>query len=56
MLLDVKLVLIGSYYIYDILYRYDEDFEKYFKVFVDFDSEMDKNEDNEEGIVRFIVY
>lgn len=54
--LDVKLVLIGSHYIYDILYRYDEDFEKYFKVFVDFDSEMDKNEDNEEGIARFIAY
>ncbi|MFN1871868.1 Lon protease family protein [Clostridioides difficile] len=53
--LDVKLVLIGSHYIYDILYRYDEDFEKYFKVFVDFDSEMDKNEDNEEGIARFIA-
>ena len=54
--LDVKLVLIGSHYIYDILYRYDEDFEKYFKVFVDFDSEMDKNEDNEDGIARFIAY
>ncbi|WP_107572293.1 ATP-binding protein [Clostridioides difficile] len=53
--LDVKLVLIGSHYIYDILYRYDEDFEKYFKVFVDFDSEMDKNEGNEEGIARFIA-
>ena len=29
---------------YNVLYNYDSDFSKYFKIFVDFDNEMDKNE------------
>ncbi|SHJ90460.1 Lon protease family protein [Tepidibacter formicigenes] len=52
--IDVKVILIGSQYLYNILYRYDEEFNKYFKVIVDFDSEMNRNEDNEIGVARFI--
>ncbi len=54
--LDLKIILIGSNYIYDALYRYDNDFSKYFKIFVDFDNEMDRSEITENGIARFIAY
>ena len=54
--IDVKVILIGSNHLYNLLYNYDADFGKYFKVFVDFDSEMDKSEFNEDGIAKFISY
>lgn len=40
--LDVKVVLIGSSLVYQLLYNYDEDFRKFFKVKADFDVEMDR--------------
>ncbi|WP_455539570.1 Lon protease family protein [Terrisporobacter sp.] len=54
--LDLKIILIGSNYIYNVLYRYDSEFSKYFKIFVDFDSEMDKSEATEYGIAKFIAF
>lgn len=54
--INMKVILIGSNYMYNLLYNYDPDFSKYFKVFVDFDNEMDKNEFNEDGIARFISF
>lgn len=53
--IDIKVILIGSNYVYNVLYNYDSDFSKYFKIFVDFDSEMNKSENNEMGIARFIA-
>lgn len=53
--IDMKVILIGNNYTYNLLYNYDPDFNKYFKIFVDFDDEMDKNECNEDGIARFIA-
>ena len=53
--IDIKVILIGSNYLYNILYSYDSDFSKYFKIFVDFDNEMVKSEDNEMGIAKFIA-
>jgi lon-related putative ATP-dependent protease len=53
--IDTKVILIGNNYMYNLLYNYDPDFSKYFKIFVDFDDEMDKNEINEDGIARFIA-
>ncbi len=38
--LDVKVVVIGGRNIYDLLYRWDPDFSKVFKVLADFDSYM----------------
>ncbi len=52
--LDVKVVLIGDPYTYYLLYAYDEQFEKLFKVRADFAQEMDWTAENEEKIVRFI--
>jgi lon-related putative ATP-dependent protease len=52
--LDVKVVLIGDPETYYLLYAYDEQFEKLFKVRADFAVEMGWNRENEEQIVRFI--
>ncbi|MEG0855399.1 MAG: AAA family ATPase [Terrisporobacter sp.] len=54
--LDLKIVLIGSNYIYDALYRYDDEFNKCFKIFADFDNEMNRSEITENGIAQFIAY
>ena len=53
--IDIKVILIGTNYMYNVLYNYDPEFSKYFKIFVDFDNEMDKTENNEDGIARFIA-
>ena len=52
--LNLKVILIGSADIYQFLLEYDEDFEKLFKIKVDFDEEMDKNEENIYKLARFI--
>ena len=44
--LDVKVVLIGSRSVYDILYALDEDFRKLFKVKADFNVDMDRSEES----------
>ncbi|HEX9652201.1 MAG TPA: ATP-binding protein [bacterium] len=40
---DVKVVMIGDAYVYQLLYLYDEDFKKIFKVKADFDTVMNKD-------------
>lgn len=52
--LDVKVILIGNVDTYQMLYHYDEDFRKLFKIKVDFDVEMDASEQNIMSLVRFI--
>jgi len=41
--LNVKIVLVGSPYIYYILYNLDEEYRKFFKVKADFDSRMPRS-------------
>ncbi len=53
--LDVKVIIIGDEYTYSILYEYDDDFKKLFKVMADFDVEMSKNEDNIKLMAKFIA-
>jgi len=48
--------MIGSPLLYQLLYSYDEDFRKLFKVKVDFDVEMDLNDDNLSKMAGFIAY
>jgi len=43
--IDVKVVMIGDSYIYNLLYFLDKDFKKIFKVKAEFDSEMAKDEE-----------
>lgn len=52
--LDIKLILVGSEHIYQVLYEYDEDFRKLFKVKVDFDDEMELNDENVKRLSQFI--
>ena len=50
---DVKIILIGGGFYYDILYAYDDYFEKLFKIRVDFDTEMKLNDANLAEIAKF---
>ncbi len=43
--INVKVVMIGDAYLYNLLYALDEDFRKIFKINAPFDSEMDKERD-----------
>lgn len=52
--INLKVILIGSSYLYYLLYHYDEDFEKYFKILVDFSDDMKRNYENEQKMIRFI--
>lgn len=42
--LNVKVIMTGSLQIYQLLYTYDEDFRKHFKVKADFDSVVERTE------------
>lgn len=52
--LNLKVIIIGSYYLYDLLSTFDEDFHKLFKVKVEFVTEMNKSEENCMKMVRFV--
>ncbi|MCJ7806169.1 MAG: AAA family ATPase, partial [Clostridia bacterium] len=54
--LNFKVVMIGNPYLYQILYHYDEDFRKLFKIKADFDIEMERKEDNINKMAGFISY
>ncbi len=41
--INVKVILIGEHYLYDLLYAHEEDFQQIFKVMADFDSEMNRS-------------
>ncbi len=53
--LDVKVIIIGDAYTYSLLYYYDEEFRKLFKIEADFDMEMERNPDNMMKLARFIA-
>lgn len=52
--LDIKIILVGSNYMYHVLYENDEDFHKLFKIKVDFDIEAEKNAKNIKLMAKFI--
>lgn len=52
--LSIKVLLVGSEYVYQMLYEYDEDFRKLFKIKADFDDEMLRNEPNMMKLAAFI--
>ncbi len=53
--LDVKLILIGTPDVYHLLYAYDEEFEKLFKVRSDFDTVIDRTPESEREYARAIA-
>jgi lon-related putative ATP-dependent protease len=52
---DVKVILIGNPYIYQLLYHYDEEFKKLFKIRADFDYEMKRNKENMRNFASFVA-
>lgn len=52
--IDIKVILVGSEYLYQALYEFDEDFKKLFKIKVDFDAEMERTKENTKKLARFI--
>lgn len=52
--LDVKVILMGSPYLYYLLYTLDEEFRELFKVKADFSTEMDRTPENEYLYALFI--
>ncbi|MFQ5894363.1 MAG: Lon protease family protein [Nitrospinota bacterium] len=53
---DLKVVMIGSPYIYYLLFHLDEDFSKMFKVKADFDHQMERKLENIGDYVAFIAF
>jgi lon-related putative ATP-dependent protease len=54
--LNLKVVMIGSPQLYQLLYHYDEDFRKLFKIKADFDMEMELHDENMAKMAGFIAY
>ncbi|MGB5932029.1 MAG: ATP-binding protein, partial [Anaerolineae bacterium] len=52
--LDVKVVLIGKPMLYHLLHALDEDFSELFKVKADFDTRMDRTEENVRDYAAFV--
>lgn len=52
--LNIKVIIIGSYYIYDLLSSADEDFHKLFKVKVEFNTVMEKSNENSWKMAYFV--
>jgi lon-related putative ATP-dependent protease len=52
--ISVKVILIGNEQIYQVLYHYDEDFRKLFKIKADFDSVMKRTKENILKLAQFI--
>lgn len=51
---DIKVIMIGSNYYYELLSEYDEEFDKFFKIKADFDYEMPRSNENMWKIAGFI--
>ena len=51
---DLKVVMIGDDYLYHLLYNYEEDFKKIFKIKADFDVVMKNNKENIAKYTSFI--
>lgn len=54
--LDVKVIVIGNPFYYYILYNLDEEWRNLFKVKADFDTRMERNEENIKRYASFISY
>ena len=51
---DVKVIMLGSTYLYHLMYQYDEDFRKLFKIHADFDVNIENTPDNITKMVEFV--
>ena len=51
---DIKIIMVGPPWLYQMLYRFDEEFRKMFKIKSDFDTEMDRDADKMKKYAAFI--
>lgn len=51
---NIKVIMIGSSYYYELLSEYDEEFDKFFKIKADFDYEMPREPENMQKLAEFI--
>lgn len=52
--INVKVIIVGSMYYYELLKEYDDDFSKLFKICALFDYEMDYSEENINAMLGFV--
>jgi len=52
--IDIKIIIIGSGWYYGLLYDFDDQFEKLFRIRVDFDYEMRLNDEHIQDIAAFV--
>jgi lon-related putative ATP-dependent protease len=53
--IDMKVVIVGTPYLYYLLNIYDPEFQKIFKIKADFDTSMERNEETEMQYASFIA-
>lgn len=53
--LDIKIIVIGDPRTYQLLYAYDEEFRKLFKIMADFEMTLERDKETIEKISRFIA-
>ncbi|MGE4589188.1 MAG: Lon protease family protein [Acidaminococcaceae bacterium] len=51
---NVKVIMLGSTYLYHLMYQYDEDFRKLFKIHADFDADIDNTPENITKMANFV--
>ena len=51
---ELKVIMIGSDYFYEVLSECDEEFDKFFKIRAEFDYEMSRSDENINKIAKFI--
>lgn len=54
--LNVKIILIGEPYIYHLLYAWDQDFPKMFKIKAQLDDQMDRQEDGWQDYLYYLAH
>ncbi len=52
--LDLKIILVGDSYYYDLLYQFDEDFRTHFKIKSHLDINVEKNDESIKNIINVI--
>ncbi|WP_346356271.1 ATP-binding protein [Azotosporobacter soli] len=52
--IDVKIILIGNPQLYYLMYNYDEDFRKLFKIHADFETHMENTPENVQKMAGFV--
>ncbi|MCD8391873.1 MAG: AAA family ATPase, partial [Cloacibacillus porcorum] len=53
--IDMKVVIVGTPYLYYLLNIYDPEFQKVFKIKAEFDSEMPRTAESEYQIAQFVA-